>query len=417
MTKAQWMDIGWHGGKSLLCALQLRLLSLVTDTSVASLLHYLLREGILEEKYAPLFSLVCPVVTAVLLFVLWKYYDSIDDRSFKRFCKAPNSPSLLRDRGFLTELLLTAATATPTLALALYSSLTHLALPSAIGAVISAVLSLLFVVGISLGRIKRLESVWAIQKHLRTGKEKSRVIKRIVYAVIFYASLHLLINLGISVLIPVYGALVLTLGKLLLAPILAVAGILLIWLLVIGGIRQLISRRKFMRRLRELRDRRELSFEIHGHPYLSVFSTKIYFGLTITDAPHPEGKQRADTVYQVAVANCKRRRGTVVLCDQNIYRFMYTFQFSHIARMNRMSAMGYGGVRRISVPGASWYRSHTFSFPDGEGEKILLVDPTPYILAIHGSRDGELIEQDNASELFGYTVYGKNSFLNMLERT
>ena len=34
-----------------------------------------------------------------------------------------------------------------------------------------------------------------------------------------------------------------------------------------------------------------------------------------------------------------------------------------------------------------------------------------------GNRANELIPQDNASKPYGYTVYGKNSFVNMLERT
>jgi hypothetical protein len=36
---------------------------------------------------------------------------------------------------------------------------------------------------------------------------------------------------------------------------------------------------------------------------------------------------------------------------------------------------------------------------------------------MYGLREGELITLDNDSEVFGYTVYGKNSFVNILERT
>ena len=171
-----------------------------------------------------------------------------------------------------------------------------------------------------------------------------------------------------------------------------------------------------MNRLRELQERGELSMTVHGHPYLSVLSERISFGLTITDAPHPDSKQKQDTTYQVTFANCKRRRGTVVLCDRNIYQFLYTFQFNQITRFSHMGAAS-GGSNIISVPGASWFTSHTFDFPEGDGEKILLIDPTPHILAIRGFREGELMELDNASKVFGYTVYGKNSFVNMLERT
>ncbi len=417
-TKTQTKDILWHSAKALLCALQLWLLDAVAKNSAASLLEFLLREHIIVDKQAPWLSLVRPVVVLLLFFALWWYYDSIDDRSFLRFCEAPETPHTLRDAGFLSGVVVTVLTTTPILTASLCIPFVHLGLRLGEAIAVSALLSAVITGGASLLRIKNLGDTWAIQKTLRTGNEKMPgVIKRIIYAVIYFFALNLLVSIVLSALIPIWGAFLIALGKLLLIPVLVIACILFLWLGVFNCLRQLNSRRKFMRRLRRLRDKGELSFAVHGHPYLSVFSTRIFFGLTIVDSPHPDGKKRTDTTYQVAFANCKRRRFTVVLCDQNVYRFVYTLQFNQISRYSRMGAAVGNGGRIISVPGASWYRNHAFGFPEGEGERILLVDPTPYILAIHGQRAGELQELDNDSKVFGYTVYGKNSFLNLLERT
>lgn len=417
MSKSQYKDVLWHSAKALLCSLQLWLLSLVVRSATAQLLEFLLREHAIVDEQAPLLSIVPPVAILALFFALAWYYDSIDDRSFNRFCDAPEIPVLLRDYGFVSEIALTLLTATPILTASLYIPFLYLGLRVGEAIAVAILISTVIIGGYSVLRVKRLQDTWEIQKDLRTGNEKTpRVIKRVIYAIIFYISLYLLVVVCLSVL-PVWGAFFVALGKLLMIPCLVVAGGLFLWLVVINGLRQLSARHKFMRRLRRLRDKGELSFEVHGHPYLSVFSTRVFFGLTIVDAPHPDGRKRTDTTYKIAFANCKRRRFTVVLCDRNIYQFVYTLQFSQISRFGRMgAAAGSHAGRIISVPGASWYSSHAFEFPEGEGERILLVDPTPHILALHGQRAGELQELDNDSKVFGYTVYGKNSFLNLLER-
>ena len=45
----------------------------------------------------------------------------------------------------------------------------------------------------------------------------------------------------------------------------------LIGLDILRYVRRIFERRKFLRRLEKLRDKGELSFEIHGHPYRSLF--------------------------------------------------------------------------------------------------------------------------------------------------
>ena len=101
LTKAQLKDIAWHGGKALLCALQLFIFSAITKNSVGNLLGFLyteliVREGDLAEVFL---SLIVPATVIVLFAVVWRYYDNIDDRSFRRFCDLlPHQPDIFRNR-------------------------------------------------------------------------------------------------------------------------------------------------------------------------------------------------------------------------------------------------------------------------------------------------------------------------------
>ena len=418
-TKTHTKDMLWHGGKALLCALQLFLLDRVAVLAVDALLFEL------TEIKTVGYALLRLGVDIALFFALWWYYDHIDDYSFNRFCEAATAPKLLRDPGFVTGHILTVLGATPTLARALIALLRFTSLRSAEITAISLAASAVFVTVASLLRIHSLNGTWGVQKNLRNRKEKkpSRVkylVGRIIYAAIYFGSLAALVYCGIAIFLPIFGSLLWALIRLIWIPILVLLGVL-IGLDILRYGRRILERRKFLRRLTKLRDQGELSFEIHGHPYRSLFGYRNGFGLTITDRPHPDGKKKTETTYRVAVANCHRRRLTVILCEDQIYQFMYSVNIRFMMNMRgglgMMGMAGVHGVRTFTLPAASWFVSHRFTFPEGEGERILLVDPAPHVLGLRGSRKGEFYPLDNASEVFGYTVYGKNSFVNMLERT
>ena len=75
------------------------------------------------------------------------------------------------------------------------------------------------------------------------------------------------------------------------------------------------------------------------------------------------------------------------------------------------------GARTVSLPGMVRFTNHSFDFPDGEGDAVLLIDRVPTVLAVRDEHNSNnLFELDNASSVFGYTVYAKNAFLNLLER-
>ena len=416
-------DTVWHCIKALLCVVQLYLLHGVAMVGISSLLRQLLEEWTLS------YALLLLGVDIALFFALWWYYDSIDDHSFDRYCEqyrdCEEPPHLLRAPGFIAEAVVTLLGATPVLASAVSSALSFAPLhPAAISA-ISLGGAAVFVAAAVLLRIHSLSETWTVQRDLRRQQAKppsaiKHAIKRVVYAVIYFAALYLAVYSGIAVFIPAFGSVVVAMFLLLKIPLL----ILLVFLAVLEVLRflrRILDRRKFLRRLERLRDKGELSFTIHGRPYLSLFGYRNGFGLTVTDVPHPDGPKKDETTYCVAVANCHRRRLTVILCENHIYQFMYSVNIRVMRSMRGgMGMMGAAGVttnRSFSLPAAAWFSSHGFTFPAGEGEKVLLVDPTPHVLCLRGGNGSEMYPLDNGSKVFGYTVYGKNSFVNMLERT
>lgn len=416
MTKDRTKDILWHSGKALLCAIQLWILDLLTEQRVAYFIDWLHLEFSLSKNARHAAGLLHPLITVILFVALWRYYDSIDDYGFKRFCTAPEVPNLLRSPAYRAGLAVTVLTVTPILTSALQLHLTRLGLAGLLALPLSILLSLGIAAGFSVVRLQRLEYTWGVQKDLRISDKTPKLITRIAYAALLFVSLFLLIALTLNVLIPVWGSFFIGIFTLFLGPI-APAVILVIALLCcVGLIRRLVDRRKFIKRLIRMRDKGELSFTIHGHPYLSVLFNRVFFGLTIVDTPHPDGKKRTDTTYTVGVISCRHRKGTVILCDHNVYRFMYALTIRGIGGFQTGTRL-LAGAQFVTIPAGAWYTNHSFDFPEGDGEKILLIDPAPRVLAIHGQRANELIPQDNASQLYGYTVYGKNSFVNMLERT
>lgn len=421
-TKTRIKDILWHSVKALLCSLQLLALHVVTMKSVGNLMSFLYVDLVIRKGSTAdiLLSFIHPLTVVILFVVLWHYYDNVDDRSFRRFCdtykEESTAPNLLKDPAYLAGLAVTLVGATAVITFSLVPALRNTGIGEPLCYAVGISSALLLVAGISLLRIHRRAKLWYNQRNMPVDTEKARIGRRIFYAAVLFAAVSLLILMGFTILIPFIGSLVLGIIRLLWKPILFIGTILFLWLFVYRSIRRIADRRKFLKRLDQLQERGELSYEIHGSPYLSVFWERIAFGLTITDVPYPGSKRKAPVTYQVAFANCKYRRGMVILCDNNVFRFVISFNFRTIAQHN-WGGLSVASSSIVSMPIASFCTNHSFDFPEGEGKRILLMDPAPRILCMYGFREGELITLDNGSEVFGYTVYGKNSFANLLERT
>ena len=402
-------DLLWQIGKTLVCAIQFWILFALLK---AVALEWM--ETVDEEFNAwnTLCNLAYPVMTAILMFVLWGYYDDIDDRSFNQVCRAAETPRFLRDPAWILGIALTTLATAPALYTAFLPLCRYCRMGSGAGAV-SLLAALIVSAGGSALRVRRLNYVWSVQKNL-PGKKPPSIPLRVFYAVVFFVVLILIIRAVATAFMVLSLIIVGLIGYVLL-----VLGLILAWCYLILPAINVPARRKLMRRLESLQAEGKLTMEIHGHPYLSLFFEVVPFGLTITARPHSDAKEAAEAVFLVTFANCKRRRETVILCEHNIYQFVYSLKFSHVTRFSRMGA-DKALVRTVSLPGMTRFTNHTFDFPEdhpeGSGKHILLVDPTPTVLAVRNMGRDELYELDNASEVFGYTVYGKNSFVNLLER-
>ena len=364
--------------------------------------------------HATLTQFAYPLFTVIFFFALWHYYDEIDDRSFRQFCQAEETPRLLRDRAYMLAIVLTALTATPILARPFRSFFQHLGLQGGWAPALSLLIALLIAAGGSLIRIKHLNSRWEILKKLPHPEKTPSLTKRIFYAALFFVSLLLLARFVFLAVF--FATFVLTVSRVLVIPTLVIAVLLFLWYSVIRPLRNVRARRKFLVRLQKLQAKGALTVSLHGHPYLSILSQRFGFGLTVVDTPHPDSKNRENTTYQVTFVHCRRRRYLIILCEPNIYQFVYSLQFNMITRFSRMGAVN-AGNQTVPMPGFAKLKSHSFDFPEGEGERVLLIDPPPIILAIRNENNHNLIEIDNASKVYGYSVYGKNAFINMLERT
>lgn len=396
----------WQVVKTILCLLQFYALSV---SAANAALSFSATTADSRQKYLSLLALV----PAVALFIaIWKYYDNIDDWGFAWYCEPDISVPLFHTSAWRWNAALTILGATPVLV-----SMSRWALgaffprmPAAASWGISTVLPLAFVVIWTIVRIKDLDYTWSVQKTLRTPKDRRYgVLWRVGMAILFFVAMVIFVPVVVRAVIPAVLTLTITAFKLLTIPLSLAVTVLVTWQ-VIRWIRRILDRHRFLRRLKRLKEAGELTYTIHGHPYLSLFFYRYQFGLTLVDRPHPDGHVKTDTAYCVAVADCRRRRGMINLCDDQIY------QYVHSIRLRTFGMAVMGGTRVFSVPVATWYSNHTFRFPQGEGKRILLVDPAPHILCIHGDRPHALVELDNSSQVFGYTVYGKNSFLNLLER-
>ena len=408
MKRNQTADNLWHVFKSLFCALQLYILFFLLRPQFVEMWDVFAGEPGAMDTLGHLFP---PTIVAALFFVLWNYYDTIDDRSFNRVCAAAEPPKFLRDPAYLLGIAVSALLVTPPLYSTFVPLFRHLRLGS--GAIALSLLSaLLITVGGSLLRVSRLNTRWNIQSKMPHDKPPSKPL-RIFYAAAFFVAL-LMISKALLI-----GMMLLTMILITaILPILIGVALILLWCFVILPALNIPARRKFMNRLTALQARGKISLTVYGSPYLSLFLRAVPFRMAIKvkTTPLDEGEIPAEIPYRVTFANCYRRREIVILCDQNIYQFVYSLKFNHVDRFSRMGA-DKRGARTVSLPGMVRFTNHSFDFPDGEGDAVLLIDRVPTVLAVRDEHNSNnLFELDNASSVFGYTVYAKNAFLNLLER-
>lgn len=392
------------GGISLLIGAQLLLLDIVTRLAVREMLRGL---AIPPSWWTRAIRIA---VDMILLVCLWLYYDSIDDRGFADFCQSNNDRPLWDMPAHGTGLTVATVGIAPLLSFPVYDLLAGFSLPRVPAALLASVTAVGFTVGGRVLILMRLRNIWVIQKELRTGKEKRHhPVSRILYALVFCISL----GLAVWVVIGVAGDQVIKIGGVLMdVPLKALAGLVIVVLFgwMIDLLFRIGSRRRFLARLGKLSREGSITFAVEGHPYLSLLSSHIYAGLTVIHRTKC-GNLNRQTVYCVGLVNGKSRRNILILCQNQVYRFLHRLPNQPLIR--RLGTEGMMFYR----PMYSWYESHAFDFPEGQGTRILLLDPFPAVLAMEDQVADWFYDLDIGSHAFGYTVHSRNSFLHALERS
>lgn len=361
-----------------------------------------------------------PITVLAAMPALWAFMDSIDDHGFISFCcEEEPRRHLLRRTDWLLSLAVSAVGGGLVLGLSVGYVLTGLKLQA------PWIMPLCFLGGglIALGcralMIHLLFHRWSGQSRFyHEGVVYPKLRTRVIQSVVFGVSLLLVALLGLSNLVG--GVYTLAFGAVMLIgeflwPIVAV--ILLFF--AIRRIRLLVSRGKFLKRLKKMQERGEIHYDYEGHPYLSVLFRRVYFGLLITDYTDGRGAvNRQPKKYRVAVVGTVKRR-LLVACEHD------TYQIKHEIRL-RLSLGGavmasHSGAKGTGVVLRTWYTTHGVAYPGSEdeaGDRVIVFDPAPYGIFIR-SDDGrdDLTSLDNGSKAYGYTVWTKNSFANYLERT
>ncbi len=273
--------------------------------------------------------------------------------------------------------------------------------------------------GFRLWRIFALNNTWRKQIDLvKPGQKKyASLITRILQAIAMLVGLGLICYYGGGVYaLIVAGVFVFNLAVnfALDFPLLTVVLLIaFIVLLMLGRVRVLLRWKKFFKNMKKAKKAGEIDYAVEGNPYLAAMFPRLYVGLVVTDLQRYKGEP---VTYRVAICNVKTRREAVILCDD------YTIQVRHQINLRmggRTLAIAAAAENTDGRTGHSlfqWYTTTSIEFPEGEGERILLVDPAPTKLYLRAGQTERLQEMDNGSRAYDYTVWTKNAFFKTLER-
>ncbi len=416
----------WQPFKALLAAGELWLLIPITLHSPDGI------RSMYTVAYGVWADVLILAVQLIFLYMLTHFFDSVDDITFADYCKSP-VPLLRRYSWWLSAGLCTVGcapslavgvglvlrnTAVATLAAPLYALLVHL-------------LAGLVVCGVRLFQIWRLNRKWSRQRLAEEGTYwpglRTRIFQAIVLPLSLYLFVRLLLKTGYLYIIPnlIWAVLVLAgrEGGAVPGILSAAVGICLL----IAGIRLFRAwraRKQLLRQLNELSRSGLLSCRLVGHPFLSLLSQRILFGLFAVDA---RGNR-----WRVGVASCRRRSRSAVVCPEHLLRFRHVFRFRMAPIVNAYGAyMHQGeemGVRYtnypVLFPGGAFpddlpapvrlSRSTGRRRGDPVETEVMLLTPVPAQLFVRAPRG--LVPLDNGSEVYGYQVWSSGAFCRLLER-
>ena len=407
-----WKNL-WQTVKSLLCAAQFYIfMALVAGSMKDSIVS--------DDRFLRMMAPCFFVIPAVVLIVaLPKFYDGIDDASFLALCDEESPVHLMRRWQWLVSVAVLAVSLAYGMGEYLWTALSLTGISTTWGQPLCVGLGFVLVAGIRVWQVNRLYRTWVIQKELYDPAYTKfpSVPKRIGQAFIFFGAL----GIGCAVLPPfllliLMSAVSLLTGLPALGTILLVIVCLLVALWLLRIVLRLWKRRTFLKRLHAMVDKGEISMAVEGHPYISVVSPRAYFGIRITDLVRVSEKEEPKT-YLVSVFNTQKRRLTVNLRERHVVQIVHEIrlQLGPTAMIMAAHRGKKEGMERLSHTLYSWNTNYEVTFPEGEGEKTLIIDPAPYTALVwQGSRH---MAADNGSKVYDYTLWTKNALANFIERT
>lgn len=443
--KESFIKYGWQCVKAVICFIQLFVCQALTELGM----------GAVVGDWYPIHVVLLAVNALVCIMVLYHFYDEIDDWSFlalkqeKKALKGQKTATpdpefadmealygdavpqgregddvqpthLMKKPGWIAAYLVGIVVFGYMMGRYLVPILSITGMPAALYVPLGYILGGLLFAGLRLWRVCALNNTWRIQIDLvKPGQKKyASLIKRILQCVFMHVAMAMICYYagGVYVVVVLGVFLFNTVANFAKEfPAAAVAiTVALLTLLLWGKIRLLSRWGKFMKKLKKAKKKGEIDYTVEGNVYLAALFPKLYAGLVVTDKERYKGDP---VTYCVGICNVKSRREAVILCDEYRAQIRHSFNLRLGGRALAIAASAENTDGRTGHALFQWHTTVGLEFPEGEGERILLVDPAPTKLYLRDGQTERLQELDNGSRAYDYTVYTKNAFFNIIERT
>ena len=181
---------------------------------------------------------------------------------------------------------------------------------------------------------------------------------------------------------------------------------------MISAIKGLKTRRKLISRLNKIERLGYAKIKYNGHKYLSALFPKMMFSFELEDS---QGKK-----YNTIVISCGKMNSPIYF-KKNEFLIERSVRLNNGALISRGGAYAQivdvskmGGDQNPTNALTGYYIVLPLDFPDHEGERTVIINPTPTKVYVMDNVKAKPI--DTGEELFDYTVYNTTGFCNMVER-
>ncbi|MBE6548683.1 MAG: hypothetical protein E7667_07420 [Ruminococcaceae bacterium] len=182
---------------------------------------------------------------------------------------------------------------------------------------------------------------------------------------------------------------------------------------LIYTIHNVVKRRKLLKYLKKLEKDGIAKITYNGHKIISAFFPSMIFEITAT---HKSGKK-----YTATIVSCGKM-GSPMYFKKDEFLIERGFRFNSGALMSTRMGTGFAQAVDISKLGEDenptnlilgYNRAYDISFANADGEKSLILNPTPTrAFIIDAGNKAHPI--DTGMKAFDYTVYTASGFYNMM---